>query len=85
MEAKHGCITEIGDIYAIISCSKGVGRIVDDLKTMTPRDVCDSIDIADIPIDMHWNDGACAVCDKGFNLADIQRIVLVVDIAKDRN
>lgn len=84
VEREHGGIAEPSCRHPVLPHAEGVGRIVDDLKAMIVGDGLDRIDVAQVSVDVHRQNGAGALGDKRLDLSRIKRVVIGLDVSEDR-
>ena len=85
VEAEYTGIPELPHALSHIPFSKGVGRIVNHLKSILFGNGFNALHIADISVDMDRNNPRGLICNKGLQLVHIYGVIHRINIAEYRS
>ena len=84
VEAENRRITKRCNADTLLFLPEGMRRIVNHAQAMFFRDGLDTLDVADVAIDMHGHDGRRLWCNQRFNQVWVDGEVAFADIAENR-
>ena len=84
VEAEHGSVAEVCGAYAVVSYPESVSRVINDLQSVLCGYPFYALYIAQITINVYRHDSAGPVGDKAFDLADVDGVIVLVDVTEDR-
>lgn len=82
MKTIYCSITKSGTALSVFRNSKGMGCIVDRLKSISGRNLLNHIHVTKMPINMNWHDCTGTVCNQIFNLRWVKRKIIGFYVAK---
>ena len=84
VKAQTGSVAVVCNGTPLVLLTKGVCRIVDHPHSVFVRNALDLLHRADVAVDMNGEDCRGAVGNQRLELSNIHRVVICVDVAKDR-
>ena len=84
MEAEHRGVAERGRAHSVALHAEGMCGVIDHLEAVLLCDVPDGIGVAEVTVDVDGHDRAGVLIDEVLYLRRIERVVIFLDIGKDR-
>ena len=84
VEGEHGRVAENGGADAVFRHAEGVGRIVDDLQAVLFCYAVDSVDVAEVAVDMYGQDRDRLVAYQSLDFGRVNGVVFGIDVAEYR-